>query len=212
MSMKMMKKAMIGAIGGVAVLGAASAQAATNIYPTPTSPLKLYEFYGQTDLSVFGITVSCDLQLFGTVDYASPDGVEINVVDGNVIGSGNCGNVDLNLDPSDSSTWWYASDTGNPGLGHVSEGQLPNPRFGTTITGQFNNINVDVSIPFFPTINCSGSIPADFTNDANGTAAFGDPSAFTFNDTIGSSACDVDGQLRSEDANGNVDDVDAWES
>lgn len=80
MSMEMMKKAVIGAAGAIALLGAASAQALT---VTPgTGPSNVYTFSGSNvALSQGSFSLNCDLELEGYVEQSGND-LTVTVTDG----------------------------------------------------------------------------------------------------------------------------------
>jgi hypothetical protein len=170
MSMKMMKKVVMGSIGAAAMIAAAGVQADT-IAPGPGS----YTFTGSTTLDKPGApTITCNLTLNGDVAYApdangngiTDDGVTIDVNSGSLSGGFLCGFVSLNL----SSNPWYASDVGSATPQKVTT--LPSPRLGTTEQVQFNNINVSI-IGYG---SCTDTIVVDYTNGAS----VGDPSQFVF--------------------------------
>tara|TARA_R100001143_G_scaffold61407_1_gene62094 strand:- start:5289 stop:5885 length:597 start_codon:yes stop_codon:yes gene_type:complete len=189
--MKMMKKAMVGAVGAAALLGAASAQAFTTVeyqngsssYITGTSASDR-DFSGETTLvatvPIFGdISVDCTLSLTGDVSVSGGEAF-IDVTSGSVSGGGLCGLITLGGFP------WKASDTagGAPGVSDT-----PSPAT-DDVNGFVNGI--EVLIGGQP--SCSGSIPVVFNNGTPITA----PSSFTFNSVItGTGGCSVDGVLES---------------
>jgi len=97
--MKNMKKALIMAIGGAALMGAASAHAIDVQYPGT------YTFEGETTLSASFITATCDLSLTGDVDAAG----NVTVTTGSVSGSASvCSNIVLQNFP-----WTGTANTSN---------------------------------------------------------------------------------------------------
>ncbi|MFP1679133.1 hypothetical protein ACLD02_10560 [Alloalcanivorax sp. C16-2] len=99
MSIKMMKKAMIGAAGAVALMGAVNAHAIDVQYPGT------YTFEGQTTLSASFVTATCNLSLTGDVDSSG----NVSVTTGSVSGaSAVCGNIELQGFP-----WTGTADPSN---------------------------------------------------------------------------------------------------
>lgn len=197
MSIEIMKKAVIGAAGAIALLGANSALA-TNVSPNP--PENDYTFQGTANLTQYGIPASgCTLTLIGGVTIDSGTGaVTIEVKDGSSVsgsgGSALCDSVNLNLDPSDSSTWWTAT---------IAEGDLPSPRYGSTANGVFNNLAVSA-------LGACGdsTAPATYTNGSSAGA----PSSFTFNTSLGT--CSIDGTvsvISDGDSSTSPADIDVWQ-
>tara|TARA_R110001606_G_scaffold326791_1_gene473553 strand:- start:4986 stop:5588 length:603 start_codon:yes stop_codon:yes gene_type:complete len=192
MSLQIMKKAMVGAIGAAALMGAASAQAFTTVeyqngsstYVTGTSASDR-DFSGATTLvatvPIFGdISVDCTLNLTGDVSVSGGQAF-IDVTSGSVSGSGLCGLITLSGFP------WYASDTAGGAAG-VSD--TPSPAT-ADVSGFVNGIQVLIG----GQPSCGGTIPVVFSNGNPITAA----SSFTFNDVItGSGGCSVDGVLSSD--------------
>ena len=176
MSIKMMKKAVIGAAGAIALLGAAAAQAQLTppnvagqwdvIQPGPGS----YTFSGPTTLSLVGIPISCTLSLTGDVVYDSSSQITISVTNGSVMGGGLCGSVNLQNFP------WVATV---PGSASQADALAEDDVMGTFV-------GVSVSTPLG---NCSGNVDAIFNNGSPISA----PSYFDFDDTFG--ICGVDGIL-----------------
>ncbi len=177
MSMKMMKKAIVSTVGAAALAGTMVAHATVS----PAAP-QTRTFEGLSDLTIFGFIQAddCVLSLTGDVTENGSGDVTVTVTEGSVtqgaLGDAACNQVDLNLDPNDSSTHWTAS---------LPNAQLPNPRIGDTVNGTFTNLNITAS-----GISCGGSsIVATFSNGAS----IGDESTFSFNGSVG--ACTVNGTL-----------------
>jgi len=195
MSMEMMKKAVIGAVGAISMIGASTAIAQLSpanvagqwdyVGPNVTN----VKFTGPTTLTKNGVPLSCTLTLFGDVDFTSQSRLDITVKDGDVTGSFLCNSVDLNLDPNDSSTWWHAYNPTAGGGVAASESPSDANALDVVSASTFTNVNVDT-----PLGNCSGSVaPVDF---GNGTSSVSDPSFFDFSGaTFGS--CSVTGRLES---------------
>lgn len=190
MSYEMMKKVVIGAAGAVALMGSVAAHATV----VPAAP-QTRTFEGLSDLNFAGIIQAddCVLSLTGEVTEDGAGNVTVTVQNGSVtqgaIGDAACNQIDLGLDPNNSSTFWTAT---------LPENQLPDPRIGDTVVGIFSNLSITAAgIPcvFIGT----GSIPATFSNGAS----IGAPSSFDFNGSVG--ACGVNGNLE-----GQGPDVDAF--
>ena len=142
MSMEMMKKAVLGAAGAIALLGAASAQALT-LDPAGADGQN-YTFSGTTDLSYGSITASCTLELSG---YITAGNETITITNNDVSGPYPCGSVNIsNLDVGDVSN--IDSDGGQ-----------------VTFDG------VDVTVATFFQCN-DGTVVADFHNDGSNPSYF----------------------------------------
>lgn len=86
MSFQIMKKAILGAAGAIALMGATGAQAIDVQYPGT------YTFEGQTTLTASFVTATCDLSLTGSVNAAG----DVSVTTGSVSGSSAiCDDIDL---------------------------------------------------------------------------------------------------------------------
>ncbi|MDP0495432.1 MAG: hypothetical protein Q7Q73_04410 [Verrucomicrobiota bacterium JB024] len=170
MSIKMMKKAMIAAVGAAALAGAGAAQAVT-ITPGPGP----YTFSGSSALSAFGINANCTLELTGTV---TNDGTNttITVTGGDVIpGDSTCNLVGLDGFP------WTAT---------VANSSAPT---GSDATLSVNFTGVEVTALGIPCTSSPATVPAVFSY-VNPTAAPSvDPASFSFATAIGS--CSVNGNL-----------------
>ncbi len=195
MSMEMMKKAMIGTAGMVALVSAASAQVSPanipgqldNAGPDVTD----VEFVGTTTLTKIGVPLTCTLSLTGDLDTSNLPTITIDVKEGDVTGSFLCNAVDLGLDPSDSSTWWTASK---------SESDLPNDADALDPITNITFSNLDISTPLG---SCSGTVsPVSF---ANGVTDVTDASQFAFdNALISGGSCSVTGTLLSPTGSGDA--------
>ena len=176
MSMKMMKKAMIGAAGAIALLGAGSAAAQLSpanvpgqwdvVQPSPGT----YTFSGPTVLSQSGINISCTLSLTGDVTYVSSSEVTIDVTSGSVMGGGLCGAVSLGGFP------WTASI---PGSASQADALAEDD-----VNGTFSGVTVSTFLG-----SCTGNVAATFNNGSPISA----DSYFVFDDNFGN--CSVDGTL-----------------
>lgn len=188
--MKNMKKALIMAIGSAALMGAASAQAQVSPANVPNQfdyagpNVSTVAFVGTTTL-VKGIPLTCELKLIGDLVTSALPNVSIVVKDGSVTGSALCLAVNLNLDPSDSTTWWTATK---------DETALPNDADALNPITNITFTNLNISTPLGP---CSGTIsPVSFRN---GDTDVSDPSVFSFsNAAISSGGCTVTGDLASQ--------------
>ena len=172
MSMKIMKKAMIGAAGAIALLGAASAQALT-VSPG-TGPSNVYNFSGSNvSLGQSGFNLKCDLNLSGFATQSGND-LTVTVTDGESSGGtfGLCSSVKFGFP-------WVATTTVTSTAGDVS------------LNGVFTG--VDVEGPFGQCGTGNDSVPAVFkyVNPTSGQSA-----SFTFNADIGS--CSVNGTVTEE--------------
>ena len=144
--MKNVKKALIMAIGGAALMGAASAQAIT-LDPAGADGQN-YTFSGTTELSLSGITATCGLTLAGYIDAASET---INITSNSVTGAFPCNTVEIsNLDVGD------ITDVTNAG-------------------GQVTFNGIDVQVGFLFNCN-NGTVTADFHNDGSNPSYFTIPS------------------------------------
>ncbi|CUR46442.1 hypothetical protein BN2364_2001 [Alloalcanivorax xenomutans] len=154
--MKNMKKALIMAIGGATLLGAASAQAIT-VNPS----LGSYTFSGPAHLtqSIFGL--DCDLSLTGNVTQ-SGDVLTVTVTDGASTGSSLCESVTFGF------PWVATIDGSSVGTGS----DIP-----VNVTFQ----NVDVTGPFGQCGTGNDTVPAVF-NTVNPSSL---PSSFSFAAAIG---------------------------
>lgn len=164
--MKNMKKALIMAIGGATLLGAASAQAIT-VNPQ----LGDYTFLGTAQMTQAGISLDCTLRLEGNVTQ-SGDILTVTVTDGESSGGslGLCSSVTFGF------PWTATIDGSSVGTGS----DLP-----VNVTFQ----NVDVAGPFGQCGTGNDMVPAVFKM-VNPSSL---PSVFSFNATIGN--CAVNGDL-----------------
>jgi hypothetical protein len=196
MSMKMMKKAMIG-LAGAAALSAASTASADVYYSVDggsaqlltTTPVGAFSFQSApgvpvelTRNTIIGpITVNCeDVRLDGTVELVpgTPDRVRVEVANGGIGDtSGLCGDIEL-----DFSSPWYAE---------IDESDLgTSASDGTVIPGVFNDVVVRTP-PF-------GSACASTSNDNinvtySNVGADPTPSEFDFDSSLGD--CEIDGTV-----------------
>jgi len=172
MSFEMMKKAMIGAIGIVALAGAGAAQAVT-ITPGPGP----YTFSGSSQLQGLGTSASCILSLTGTVVHDAGAGTStVEVTSGSVTaGDLTCGFIELKNFP------WVAV---------APDSSVPT---GSDATLGLNFDNVEVSVLGIPCSSGPVTVPAVFKY-VNPTSA---PSAVAaeidFAGAIG--GCSVNGAL-----------------
>lgn len=169
--MKNVKKALVVAIGGAAILGAAAAQALT-----VTPGYGTYTFSGPTTLTYLGIPVACTLELTGDVQPTASGGLDIIVNDGKVIpGSTLCNQVSLEFP-------WYATFDG------ANVPTDPNVAVGLTFT------NVKVTAMGATCGSSSGnSVPAIYQYGNPASPPSTAPAAFSFNASIG--LCGVNGVL-----------------
>lgn len=172
MSFQIMKKAMIGAAGAVALMGAVSAQAAT-VNPG----LGTYTFAGKADLSqsIFQLK-DCDLSLTGDVTQ-SGNVLTITVTDGSSSGGdlGLCGQVTFGF------PWTATIDGDTVGTGD-------------DLSVSLDFQNVDVTGPLGQCGTGNDVVPAIF-NVVNPTSApSASPASFVFAAAIGSN-CSVSGTL-----------------
>mgnify|MGYP000226094503 CR=1 FL=1 len=146
MSFQIMKKAMIGAAGAVALMGAVSAQALT-LTPA-TADGQSYTFAGTTELSLGGLSATCGLSITGFIDAASET---INVTNNSVTGAFPCNTVEIdNFDVGD------VSNVDSNG-------------------GQVTFNGLDVTVGFLFSCN-NGTVTADFVNDGANPSYFTIPS------------------------------------
>ncbi|MDP0495863.1 MAG: hypothetical protein Q7Q73_06605 [Verrucomicrobiota bacterium JB024] len=179
----------------VAMFSAAQAQVSpTNVpnqfdYAGPD--VTSVEFSGPTTLVKSGVPLDCTLSLVGDLDTSGLPNISIIVKDGDVTGSFLCNLVDLGLDPSDSSTWWTATDT---------ELALPNDADALDEVTGLTFTNLDISTPIG---NCSGTVtPVSF---ANGTTDVTDASYFDFvSASISGGSCSVSGTLTGPTGSGDA--------
>ena len=165
MSFEMMKKAVIGAVGAVALMGAVSAHAIT-VSPS----LSQYTFLGKATLSQGFFSLDCTLSLTGDVTQ-SGDVLTVTVTNGSSTGSGGlCSLVTFEFP-------WTATIDGNT----VGTG----PNIPVNVTFQ----NVDVNGPGGQCGTGNDTVPAVF-NSVNPSSV---PSSFSFAATIGN--CGVTGDL-----------------
>lgn len=145
MSMEMMKKAMIGAAGAVALLSTASVSAQTIDHGPDGNP---YTFSGETRLVTPLGTYVCDLELTGTVDVGSSATDllgTVTVTGGSVSGSFPCGIIDLENLP------WGSTDNG----------EVLTDNSGAIV----ELTNIGASAPF-NLLDCDGDITVPFNNDS----------------------------------------------
>lgn len=173
MSIKMVKKSIVSAIGAATLLGAATANAQfTTIDPVQSE----YTFSGASQLTQFGVPANCTLNLIGEVAITGSGGVTIDVTSGTVTGSGfGCGSVSLSNFP------WTAN---------VPASAAPvDPTDPVTVT--------------FEGVSVTGPFGSCGTTDVDAIFSNGDPisnpSSFDFDASIG--ACTVDGVLSNDDVN-----------
>lgn len=167
--------ATVTATGAILFCAVPMAQAqTTTLQPGPGQ----YTFDGMAELTASGFSPNCNLELTGDVATNNDGSVTIDVVDGNVTGSGLCGVISLDFNPA-----WTVT---------VPQEELPTTENPTRpVVGTFQNVQVSYSFLGFP-IQCSSTpamVEATFMNGASGVA-----SSFTFNDDIGS-RCAVDGTI-----------------
>ncbi|ERS11802.1 hypothetical protein Q668_18325 [Alcanivorax sp. PN-3] len=187
--MKNMKKALIMAIGGAALMGAASAQAAVNGYQGGVVVSSASAtFAGTTVLTRTGLpSLTCTLSLDGTITRTAT-GADIEVTGGDVTGSFLCGTVALQNFP------WTAS---------VPESAAP--------TAAASNVPVPVTFNGVSVNLCGGpfSVDTTFTNGPTaGAVPNVEPSSFTFAGAALGSNCSVSGTLSVTNM---VDDIDVYD-
>ncbi|MEP2588088.1 MULTISPECIES: hypothetical protein [Gammaproteobacteria] len=196
MSMEMMKKVTIGAVGAAFILSAASAQAARspannpNVWDTiQTNGTAPFTFEGTSNLSQYGIPVNgCLLTLTGDVTILGSGDLEVEVTSGSVTAqsgsSSLCGSVTLSGFP------WVATVP-------ASDSQADADAL-DDVQGTFTGVSV------YGLGSCGGDGTVDAVFNNNGaTVSNSNPSYFQFNDSIGN--CTIDGTVYVVD-----EDVDAY--
>lgn len=186
MSMEMMKKAMIGAAGVIALTGAMSANAADIYQDGSTTTSATATFTGSNVLLQQGENeLTCNLSLTGTVVPDGSGGVEIDVTDGDVSGGflSPCNTVQLNGFP------WTAS---------VPASEAPVPPATGMVAVTFDNVGVSTIFG-----SCTGSVDSVFVN--NGPVPNGAASTFDFDGSFGD--CMIDGSVAADPV---ADDIDVY--
>ncbi len=230
MSMEMMKKVLVGAIGVAIYSFSGSAQAdcgsttadqwecleaetsaGSGTYDDLTSASVAsgpYTFAGVSSLSysVFGIEVlqaNCLVTLEGEVDV-DPSGnrTYIDVTSGTVVPDPNDPDSECN-NISLSGFPWEAVDPGtnNSGIGGANGGDVHTPSTGVAV-GDIINLSVDHSN--FGSGICTGRVQDVEFRNHDGSNDVTDPSAFTFASDVGN--CNITGVVSTD----GYTDVNAW--
>jgi hypothetical protein len=191
MSFEMMKKAVIGAAGAVALMGAVNVQASSIVSADADF---ISSFSGMSNLSQSGLGIGCTLTLNGSVaKVAGTQDVVITVTSGSATGGifSGCGLVNLGFSPA-----WTAT---------VPAADLPVSD--ETISGTFDNVQVgtDTFGPCTPTP--AMGVPATFTNGAGSSTSTPNVAASQFNFATVIGNCTVNGTLSSTLA----DDIDVFQ-
>ena len=200
MSMKMMKKAMIGTAGAVAMFSASAtfAQTPANSDPNAWEVLQefngsgytsitsgSYTFSGPTELSA-GIGADCNLELTGTVEIDVPNNyVTITVTDGEVnAGQLICNSLDVRNFP-----WVAYADASSGAPANIPGSQSPSSATADdNVSGNIRGIDVTL----FGSTICTGAIDFVFNNGS----PVSNVSYFDFDGPIvGTGSCTVDGTL-----------------
>ncbi|WOD26718.1 hypothetical protein RYH70_11885 [Alloalcanivorax xenomutans] len=169
--MKNMKKALIMAIGGAALMGAAGAQAAS-VSQVGSNP---FTFVGSTVLNQTGLpSITCTLTLTGNVT-AGGGAVTVDVTSGSVSGGFGCSAVDLEFP-------WTATTTTAAAAGEDTP---------VTFDGVIVSTNLLGSKTYCGS-SSGNSVDAVFNNGS--VALNAAASQFSFNTSIGSN-CTVNGTL-----------------